>query len=79
MARTRSTSFFDVEGLLLKEFEIEEVMDKLVRLDLPQLRISQEVPRCVPVSLPFERFLAEPDHEIGPLIQLLQSSLEKES
>jgi SNF2 family DNA or RNA helicase len=39
--------FFDADGLLRIEFMIEEALEKLKRLGLPQVRISQEVPRWI--------------------------------
>jgi hypothetical protein len=39
--------FFDIEGILRKESDVEEVIDRLARLGIPRLRISQEVPRWI--------------------------------
>ena len=41
------TEFFDAEGLLRRECEVEEALEKLGRLDIPALRISQDVPRWI--------------------------------
>ncbi len=41
------SEFFNAEGLLHKEYNVEEVVDKLDRVGMPQLRISQEVPRWI--------------------------------
>ena len=39
--------FFDGEGLLREEIDVEQVVDQLDRLGIPRLRISQEVPRFI--------------------------------
>jgi SNF2 family DNA or RNA helicase len=39
--------FFDSEGILRKESNVEEVVNKLDRLGISQLRVSQEVPRWI--------------------------------
>jgi hypothetical protein len=41
------TEYFDGEGLLRPEFDVEEAIETLGRLGLPELRISQEVPRWI--------------------------------
>jgi SNF2 family DNA or RNA helicase len=39
------TEFFDASGLLRREYDVEEAVDKLGQLGIPALRISQDVPR----------------------------------
>ena len=41
------TEYFDDDGLLRQEFEVEEAIEQLSRLGLSELRISQEVPRWI--------------------------------
>ena len=41
------TGYFDASGLLRKEYDVEEVLTKLPGLGIPQLRVSQEVPRWI--------------------------------
>jgi hypothetical protein len=41
------SEFFDAKGMLRREFEVEEVVEKLDRLGLPQLRIAQDVSRRI--------------------------------
>ncbi|MBV8376777.1 MAG: DEAD/DEAH box helicase family protein [Verrucomicrobia bacterium] len=41
------TEFFDAEGKLRREFDLEEAAFKLPQLGIPQLRISQEVARWI--------------------------------
>src|SRR5271157_5657594 len=58
------SEFFDAEGLLRREYDAEEVVEKLGRLGIPALRISQEVPyRLEHRRRQTERLLLRRDYE----------------
>src|SRR5208337_3956045 len=58
------SEFFDAEGLLRREYDAEEVVEKLGRLGIPALRISQEVPyRLEHRRRHTERLLLRRDYE----------------
>ncbi len=58
------SEFFDNEGLLRREYAAEEVVEKLGRLVIPALRISQEVPyRLEHRRRQTERLLLRRDYE----------------
>src|SRR5271166_3777702 len=58
------SEFFDDEGLLRREYAAEEVVEKLGRLVIPALRISQEVPyRLEHRRRQTERLLLRRDYE----------------
>jgi hypothetical protein len=58
------SEFFDAERLLRREYDAEEVVEKLGRLGIPALRISQEVPyRLEHRRRRTERLLLRRDYE----------------